>query len=177
MSEDVKEGPAPDDGKTPIDHAARGLRVARIGKNHILAAMGIGLVPIPLVDIVGVFGVNLDMIRKLCAEYEVPFHQDRGKAILTSLISGLFPVAAGEVVFSLLKFVPLIGQTVGAVAFPVLAGATTYAVHNVFVQHYEAGGTILDFSAARFRKRFSECFCEGKHVAADLHKDDPAEAA
>jgi hypothetical protein len=35
------------------------------------------------------------------------------------------------VVFSLLKFVPLIGQTAGAVAFPVLAGATTYAVHNV----------------------------------------------
>lgn len=177
MSEAVTEGPAPSDGNTPIDPAARGLRVARIGRNHILASMGVGLVPIPLVDIVGVFGVNLDMIKKLCVEYDVPFHRDRGKAILTSLLSGLFPVAVGGPVFSLLKFVPLIGQTAGAVAFPVLAGATTYAVHNVFVQHYEAGGTILDFSTARLRKRFSECFCEGKNVAADLHKNDPAEVA
>jgi uncharacterized protein (DUF697 family) len=131
MSEAVTEGPAPGNGNTAIDPAARGLRVARIRKHHILAAMGIGLVPVPLVDIVGLFGVNLDMIRKLCAEYEVPFDQERGRAILASLMSGLFPVAAGEVVFSLLKFVPLIGQTAGAVAFPVLAGATTYAVHNV----------------------------------------------
>jgi uncharacterized protein (DUF697 family) len=177
MSEGVAEGPAPSNGNTPIDAAARGLRVARIGRNHILASMGVGLVPIPLVDIVGVLGINLDMIKKLSAEYEIPFHRDRGKAILTSLLSGLFPVAVGGPVISLLKCVPLIGQTAGAVAFPVLAGATTYAVHNVFVQHYEAGGTILDFSPARLRKRFSECFCEGKNVAADLHKNDPAAAA
>jgi len=176
MSEDVQEGPAPVDGNSAIDPAARGLRVARIGKHHIFAAMGIGLVPIPMVDIVGLFGVNLDMIRKLCTEYHVPFDQERGRAILASLFSGLFPVAVGGPMISLLKFIPLIGQTVGAVAFPVLAGATTYAVHDVFVQHYEAGGTILDFSAAKFKRRFAECFCEGKNVAADLHKGDPAEA-
>ena len=129
-----------------------------------------------MVDIVGLFGVNLDMIRKLCTEYHVPFDQERGRAILASLFSGLLPVAVGGPMISLLKFIPLIGQTVGAVAFPVLAGATTYAVHDVFVQHYEAGGTILDFSAAKFKRRFAECFCEGKNVAADLHKGDPAEA-
>ena len=56
--------------------------------------------------------------------------------------------------------------------FCLLAGATTYAVHDVFVQHYKAGGTILNFSAARC---FAECFCEGKTVAANLHKGDPAE--
>lgn len=177
MSEHVMEGPAPGDGSSAIDPAARGLRLARIRRHHILAAMGIGLVPIPLVDMVGLFGVNLDMIRKLCAEYEVPFDQERGRAILASLFSGLFPVAVGGPIMSLLKFVPLIGQTAGALAFPILAGATTYAVHDVFVQHYESGGTILDFSTAKFKRRFSECFCEGKNIAADLHKNDAAEPA
>jgi uncharacterized protein (DUF697 family) len=152
-----------------VDPVARARRVDALSKNHILMAMGVGLVPLPVVDLVGVVAVQLDLIKKLSTEYGVPFRQDRGKAILSSLLGGLFPVAAGEVVISLLKFIPLIGQTAGAVAAPVLFGASTYAVGKVFVQHYESGGTILDFDAGKMKKSFTEQFCAGKEAAADLH--------
>lgn len=180
MTKDAKETPTPPTHETlaesEADPVARGLRVEKIGKNHILASMGVGLIPIPIADIVGVLAINLDLVNKLSAEYGVPFHQDRGKAILTSLLGGLFPVAVGGVVISLLKFVPLVGQTTGAVALPVLSGAATYAVHKVFVQHYEAGGTILDFDPKKMKKSFSEQFCAGKDVAAELHKNGAEKA-
>jgi uncharacterized protein (DUF697 family) len=166
--------PASEVPEVPVDPVARAQRVEALSKNHILMAMGVGLVPLPVVDLVGVLAVQLDLISKLSAEYGVPFRKDRGKAILTSLLGGLFPVAAGEVVISLLKFVPLIGQTTGAVTMPILVGASTYAVGKVFVQHYEAGGTILDFDAGKMKKTFTEQFCAGKEAAADLNNKEKA---
>jgi uncharacterized protein (DUF697 family) len=153
----------------PVDPVARARRVDALSKNHILMAMGVGLIPLPVVDIVGVVAVQLALIKKLSAEYGVAFREDRSRAILTSLLGGLFPVAAGEVVISLLKFIPLVGATAGAVTMPVLFGASTYAVGKVFVQHYEAGGTILDLDAGKMKKTFTEQFCAGKDAAADLH--------
>jgi len=200
MSRDVKEGSAPVEGAglastvnvqtdaaaapetvttidVAVDPVARALRVEKIAKNHILASLGVGLVPIPIADIVGVLAINLDLIRKVSHEYNVPFNQERGKAILTSLLGGLFPVAVGGTVISLLKFVPFIGQTAGAVALPVLAGGATYAVNKVFVQHFEAGGTILDFDAAKVKESFASYFRVGKGVAADLHNNNTAKTA
>lgn len=168
MSEKANESPADTADSTPVDPVVRAQRVDSLSKNHILSSMGVGLVPIPVVDIVGALAVQLNLIKKLSIEYGVPFEQDRSKAILTSLLGGLFPVAAGGVVISLLKFVPIIGQTAGAVTMPVMLGAATYAVGKVFVQHYEAGGTILDFDAGKMKKTFTEQFCAGKDVASNL---------
>lgn len=169
MSEKANKKPVDPVSDVPVDPVARSRRVDALSKNHILAAMGVGLVPLPVVDLIGVVVVQLDLIKKLSTEYGVPFRKDRSRAILSSLLGGLFPVAAGEVVISLLKFVPLVGQTAGAVTMPVLFGASTYAVGKVFVQHYEAGGTILDFDAGKMKKSFTEQFCAGKDAAADLH--------
>ena len=71
---------------------------------------------------------------------------------------------------SLMKGVPLIGLTVGALAMPVLAGATTYAVGKVFVQHFASGGTFLNFNPDEVREYYYEMFKEGQEVAAKLKK-------
>jgi len=179
MSEKASESSAPSDvpDETDTDAAGRSLRVETITRNHILASLGVGLVPIPIADIVGVLAVNLDLIRSLSKEYGVPFQQDRGKAILTSLLGGLFPVAVGGTVISLLKFIPIVGQTTGAVALPVLAGASTYAVSKVFVRHYESGGSLVDLDPTKVKDFFSKQFGIGKKVAADLKNDTPSAAA
>ena len=44
-----------------------------------------GLIPVPLVDIAAVGGVQLHMLRRLSEIYGVPFSENRGKSILTSL--------------------------------------------------------------------------------------------
>lgn len=179
MSEKVSESNAPSDvtDEAESDLAARNQRVEKLVRNHILASLGVGLVPIPIADIVGILAINLDLIKSLSKEYDVPFEQDRGKAILTSLLGGLFPVAVGGTVISLLKFIPIVGQTTGAVALPVLAGAATYAVGKVFVRHYEAGGSIFDLDTAKVKDYFSKQFGIGKKVAADLKNSDSSAAA
>ncbi len=152
-------------------------RLEKISKNHILASMGLGLIPIPLVDMVALTGVQLNMIRKIADEYNVPFKQERGKSIISALIGGLFSLQVGITLSSAIKCVPVIGQTVGTVTMPIISGASTYAIYKVFVQHFEAGGTILDLDPAKVKSFFSEQFTQGKKAAANLKADEEAEPA
>jgi uncharacterized protein (DUF697 family) len=143
-------------------------RLEKLSRNHVLASMGVGLVPLPIVDMVALTGVQLDMIRKVAAEYAVPFRQDMGKSVIASLMGGFLPVTLGCTVASLIKFIPLIGQTTGAVTMPVVSGAATYAIYKVFVQHFESGGTFLDLDPAKVKSYFAEQFSKGKKFAMNL---------
>lgn len=152
-------------------------RLEKLAKHHILAAMGVGLIPVPFVDVVALMGVQLNMIKKLSAEYDIPFKQDRGKSIVTSLMGGLLSTEIGVGLSSLIKCIPVIGQTTGAVTMPVVAGGATYAVYRVFVQHFESGGTFLDLDPAKVKSYFTEQFTKGKNVAKDLKPEEPTSTA
>jgi uncharacterized protein (DUF697 family) len=149
-------------------------RLEKLSKNHVLASMGVGLIPLPMVDMVALIGIQLDMIRKIAAEYDIPFKQDVGKSIITSLLGGFLPVTLGCAIASLIKFIPLIGQTTGAVTMPVISGASTYAIYKVFVQHFESGGTFLDLDPSKVKSYFAEQFAKGKKFATDLKTKEPA---
>ena len=146
----------------------RAERLEKLAKNHILASMAIGLIPFPLVDMVALFGIQLDLVKKLSVEYDVPFKQDIGKSIISSLVGGFLPASLGGAIASVIKLIPIIGQTAGAVTMPVVSGAATYAINKVFVQHFESGGTLLDLDPAKVKSYFSEQFEKGKKVVADL---------
>jgi uncharacterized protein (DUF697 family) len=152
-------------------------RLEKLSKHHILASMGVGLIPVPIVDVVALMGVQLNMIRKLAAEYGIPFKQDRGKSIITSLVGGLLSTELGLTLCSLIKCIPVIGQTTGAVTMPVMSGAITYAIYKVFVQHFESGGTFLDLDPSKVKAYFTEQFAKGKKIVTDLKADDSPKAA
>lgn len=154
----------------PADASVRAVRLEVLGRNHILTAMGVGVVPVPVLDVLGVTAVQLDLIAKLSAEYGVEFRIDRARPLLTSLLAGVLPVALGGTVASILKFVPLVGYAAGVVALPILAGATTYAVHKVFVRHFDQGGTLKDFNVGAAKGYFAEQIKIGKKVAGDLRQ-------
>jgi uncharacterized protein (DUF697 family) len=138
-------------------------------RNHVVWAMGAGFIPVLIADIFAVSALQLDMIRQLCKAYDVDFQQTQGKAIVTSLTSStLARVSAG----SLVKLVPGLGSILGGVTISVFAGASTYALGEVFKKHFESGGTILDFDPARLKKMYQEKFEKGKKVAEDLARKD-----
>ncbi|MCI5191468.1 MAG: DUF697 domain-containing protein, partial [Candidatus Electrothrix sp. AS4_5] len=56
----------------------------RVIRNHMLTAMGVGLIPFPLVNLVSITGVQLNMLRRLSNTYEVPFTEHKVKNILMS---------------------------------------------------------------------------------------------
>ena len=139
-----------------------------IVKNHIVWAMGAGLIPVPIVDFFAVSGIQLDMIRQLCKLYDQDFRESEGKAIITSLTgSGLARMGAKAMV----KFIPGIGSVIGGVTMAVLSGASTYALGEVFKKHFETGGTFLDFDPKRLKKVYNEKFEKGKKVAEQVKKE------
>jgi uncharacterized protein (DUF697 family) len=111
-----------------------------------------GLVPVPGVDALAVWGIQLQMLRRLSQVYEVPFSENRGKALIASLAGTMIPATSGMGAASLLKTVPLVGAAVSAFIMPTLSAGATYAIGKVFIQHFATGGTLLDFNPPDYRE-------------------------
>ncbi|MCB0585654.1 MAG: DUF697 domain-containing protein [Phaeodactylibacter sp.] len=153
------------------NNSERSKHVDTIIRNHVIWSMGAGLIPVLIADVFAVSALQLDMIRQMCKVYDVDFSETQGKAIVTSLTSStLARVTAG----SLVKMLPVVGSIIGGVTVSVFAGASTYALGQVFKRHFESGGTILDFDPARLKKLYKEQFEKGKKVAEQLRKDKKA---
>ncbi len=90
-------------------------------RNHIFVSMGVGLIPLPIVDVVVLMGVQLNMLRKLSKIYNIPFSKDKGKYFIASLMGSSIPVSLSGSAASLVKAIPIIGQTTGALTMFVLA--------------------------------------------------------
>lgn len=133
-------------------------------RNHVIWSMGAGFIPVMIADIFAVSALQLDMIRQMCRVYNVDFQETQGKALVTSLTSTtLARLGAGSIV----KLIPGLGSIVGGATVSAFAGASTYALGEVFKKHLESGGTILDFDPDRLRKYYKEKFEKGRTVAKE----------
>jgi len=141
-------------------------------KSYVIAAMGLGLVPIPVVDVVGLMAIQLKLVHGLANHYDVKFSEHLGKSLITSLIGGALPISATMAAASLVKAIPGVGSLIGGASVAVLGGAVTYGVGRVFMLHFESGGTLLDFNPASMRELFQSEMEEGKTVAEDLKNDN-----
>ena len=111
-----------------------------------------GFIPVPFVDAIAVGGVQVQMLRRLSQVYEVPFSENRGKALIAALAGALLPLTSTIGIYSTVKAVPLLGTTMGGLAMPVLSAGATYAIGQAFIKHFESGGTLLDFNPPDYRE-------------------------
>ena len=129
---------------------------------------GMGLLPVPFVDVAGITVLQLRMLQVLSQYYEVPFSRDLGKKIISSLLGSIVPASlSGLLLTSTVKVAPVAGAIVGTLSMPVFAGAATYAIGKVFIQHFEAGGTLLDFEPAKVQEYFREQFEKGRDLSSE----------
>ncbi|MDO7639077.1 MAG: hypothetical protein MUQ61_00270, partial [OM182 bacterium] len=56
------------------------------------------------------------------------------------------------------KLIPVIGTLVGGLSLSALGAASTYAVGKVFVEHFEKGGTLANFSVDSVKDEFKKAF-------------------
>ena len=128
----------------------------RVVLTSSLIAAGAGAIPLPVWDIVVITGLQLKMLADVSKLYEVPFTQNLGKSAIGALVGGLGPSYLARVSFgAAVKVIPRVGQIVGMVALPALAGGCTYAIGKVFIANYESGGTLLSFKPKEFSSRFA----------------------
>lgn len=146
-------------------------------RKRVYGAMALGLAPIALLDLVGLFAIQTELVSALAKKYEVPFSQNKARNIIGTLLGSALPVALGPVAFSLFKAVPLVGMTAGAATMSIMGGGSTYAVGRIFNRHFASGGTLLDMDASKVKENFRSYYAEGKQYVKNLRKQTPTEEA
>ncbi len=153
------------------------LEAEKIVRRYMWWSMGAGLVPVPFLDLVAVSGVQLKMLAEVSKVYNIPFQESRVKAVIGSLLGFIVPQSlACGVVGSAIKAIPGVGAIAGAPAMALFAGGAAWALGKVFIQHFESGGTFLDFDPEKVKEHFRAHFQEGQKVAEDLGTEEAAEA-
>lgn len=135
----------------------------KIVRNHMLASLASGVIPIPLVDIAILGGIHLRMISQLAKNYDVEFSEQRANSIIGS-VAGISVTATAA---SLLKSLPGIGPALFGLGVLTLPAASTYALGQVFIKHFESGGTFVTFDAERGKQDYNAKLSEGQKVAEE----------
>ncbi|MDD4922141.1 MAG: DUF697 domain-containing protein [Bacteroidales bacterium] len=141
---------------------------SKVVKTYMYWSMGAGLIPIPLVDVATVSGVQLKMLSEISKIYGIKFSENLGKSVIGALIGGITANALSKSYFtSWIKSIPIIG-ILGAVSMPIFSGATTWALGKVFIQHFAAGGTLLNFDPQKVKDYFAELYKQGETMAKNM---------
>ena len=111
-----------------------------------------GFIPMPIVDVLAIGGLQIQMLRRLSQIYGVPFSENSGKALIASLAGTMIPTSSGIGAASTMKFVPVLGTLTAGFVLPALSAGATYAIGRAFIQHFETGGTLLDFNVPDYRE-------------------------
>ena len=173
-----------DGSSSAMTDAQRDEQAAKLVDRFSLWSGAAGLIPIPLVDIAAVGGVQLQMLRKLSDIYGVPFTENRGKSIIASLAGSVIPASTATTtaigVTSALKAVPGVGTVIAAFTMPAFSACATYVIGKVFIQHFASGGTLLDFNPPDYRefiKVQKEKFSRQSAAGAPASQPAPASRA
>lgn len=158
-----------------VEDLVNNVEANSIVKNHIIASMTLGLVPVPLFDLAALTMTQMNMLRSLSEHYEVEFDDMSSKSLVTSLISGSLPVMGVLGLSSVTKLIPGIGTLAGSASLSLMAGSVTYAVGKIFIQHFEEGGTLEDFEAKKVQVYFQQELKNGKEFVKSLKESQEAE--
>jgi uncharacterized protein (DUF697 family) len=144
------------------------LRANDIIKNHVGFAASAGLLPFPMADLAAVTAVQLNMLRQLAKLYNVSFTENLGKNFITA-IAGSSIARLGA---SLIKAIPGVGTVIGELSMAAMAGGSTYALGNVFSNHFAKGGSFEDFDLTKSKKVYEEELKKGKAVVNEVVKKE-----
>ena len=113
-------------------------------------AAGVGLVPIPLLSITGVMGIHVGLVKKLAELHGLKVSDHRAKTLIGAVVASTGGMTGGRaLVQTALNVIPGVRWFSALAAGPGGAAAATYLIGKSFHRHFESGGTIDTFDAAR----------------------------
>lgn len=127
-----------------------------IVKNYTRAAVGVGVVPIPLLDSALLSGIQFKMLHSLAQLYKVEFSKNLAQSAIATLLGGAIPVSFSINLSRFIKIIPAYGWAVGAASTALFGSTSTYAVGQVFIQHFSSGGTFLNFKPEQVREYYTQ---------------------
>lgn len=174
LPERLKAGDDDQTESADLPAAAPVTESLRIVNKHSKIAAAVGLLPGGFVNFAAVLAVQILMVRRIARAFGHKGGNEQIRGLILSLIGALIPVGIGQSAGLALASIPAMvaGAVVYFVATPILAYAMTRAVGNVFIMHFESGGTLLTFDPKAFTEYFVSEF---KKAGGTLRRaDEPA---
>ena len=131
------------------------IEAQKITNRHTIYGAGVGLIPIPLIDTAALLGVQLKMIKEHADLYGIEFKEHIAESLIASLLGSIGSTG-------LIKVIPGLGTILGGLTSSVAGAASTYAIGRVFTQHFDQGGTLLDFNPDTSRAYYQKEFENGQ---------------
>jgi uncharacterized protein (DUF697 family) len=142
----------------------------RIIRQNIYWAMGACVFHVPWIELSGIAIFQIKMLKELCALYGMRFSEQRAKIVLSSLFATGSACTVGHGFLKrVVKAIPVIGHVGGVITLASMAAAFTYALGQVFVHHFEKGGTYLNFDPETSQEDFARLMNEWRRsVPTDM---------
>jgi uncharacterized protein (DUF697 family) len=131
------------------DAARRRMRARSIVERHAAYSAVGGIIPLPIVNVASITAVIVRMVKALSDVYHVPFERDRTRAIVVGLMGGAMPTGLAAAATSTLVYIVPGSNLIGLAVSSMTALACTRGIGNIFIEHFESGATLHDFSAAQ----------------------------
>jgi len=131
---------------------------------HVGTAMAAAATPVPLVDIAAVALIQVSLVRRLARHYGVEYDVARGRAAVLA-VAGASLARAGA---SAVKSLPGGGWLLGSATQAALSGASTYALGEVYRDHFARSGTLDALDGEALRARYREAVERGLDVVRTL---------
>ncbi|MDP8228958.1 MAG: DUF697 domain-containing protein [Candidatus Electryoneaceae bacterium] len=124
-----------------------------------------GFIPFPGLDMVAVTGLQKSLINSLSKLYSVNFSKNAVNASVSSLLESVVPQSFRRGILDLfIDSIPVVG-TITGISTSLFSASFTYAIGQVYIKHFESGGTVLNFDPVAMRSHFEKSFAAGQEKA------------
>jgi uncharacterized protein (DUF697 family) len=154
--------------------------VDSIIRNRVYASLAVGLVPVPIADLGVLTTVQVELLYRLSKAYNIPFSRNWASKVLGIVLGSLAPVFFAPGLSGLLRYVPVVGQSLGLVGGSLTFGTATYLIGHAFAKRFAKGQEIDENVAVSIGEEIKAGFESGKKKVKSLFsrpKKEEAEAA
>jgi uncharacterized protein (DUF697 family) len=130
-----------------FDAGRRLSRAQAIVERHATYSAAGGIIPLPIANVASVMAIIVRMVRMLSNLYGVPFERHRARAIVVAMAGAATPTGLAAVTTSTLYLAVPASAIIGLAVSSVAAVACTRSIGRTFVEHFERGASLSDFSA------------------------------
>lgn len=134
----------------PEPAVSRRLQADAIVRRYALLSAGVGLVPVPGLDVAALGALHVALIRDLTEHYGHAFSEHAARNIVVAVAASIIPGSIGSAFGRrVLRALPFVTPGIGLAALALSSGAVSYALGAAFIHHYESGGTLGSFDPSR----------------------------
>lgn len=145
----------------------RRFEAERIVHQHAAVAAGVGVIPVPAIDIAGLAAVQLRMLAKLADKYDVKYSGNLARTLVSALLGVLVPLSLKATTYGFLRAVPVFGPLLGFLTLPGFAWAATYAIGTVFIDSFEQDEDLDNIDVDKAKQRVKDVFEKASAKAND----------